>query len=340
MEKIRLGRTNLLVSRSGFGAIPIQRLSFAEARELLWEAYEKGINFYDTARLYADSEEKIGYALSEVRKSIIIATKSKADQKDQLLKDLETSLKLLKTDYVDLLQVHNPGKLPDPNDPESSYSGLLEAREKGLTRFIGITNHKLDLTVEAVESHLYDTVQYPLSYLSTEKELELVKVCRNNDTGLIAMKALSGGLLTNAASAFAFLRQFDNVVPIWGIEKKWELEEFIKLEKDPPPLNAEMQDIIANDRAQLSGSFCRGCGYCMPCPVDIPINFAARMKFLLQRSSYRSFINEKWKENMEKINDCQECGQCRDNCPYELDTPNLLKEMLADYMTVYNKIKG
>ena len=214
MEKIRLGRTNLLVSRSGFGAIPIQRLSFAEARELLWEAYEKGINFYDTARLYADSEEKIGYALSEVRKSIIIATKSKADQKDQLLKDLETSLKLLKTDYVDLLQVHNPGKLPDPNDPESSYSGLLEAREKGLTRFIGITNHKLDLTVEAVESHLYDTVQYPLSYLSTEKELELVKVCRNNDTGLIAMKALSGGLLTNAASAFAFLRQFDNVVPI------------------------------------------------------------------------------------------------------------------------------
>ncbi|MDO9533792.1 MAG: aldo/keto reductase [Bacillota bacterium] len=336
MNRIRLGRTNLMVSRSGFGAIPIQRIGFEEAREMLWTAYESGINFYDTARVYTDSEEKIGYAFSSVRKEVILATKVMASDRKELLRILETSLAKLKTDYVDLLQIHNPDKLPDPSDPESFYRGLMEAKAKGLTRFIGLTNHKLNLALKAAESKLYDTIQFPLSYLSTSQELELTKVCRDNDIGLIAMKALSGGLITDVVPAFAFLRQYDNIVPIWGIEEKWQLEQFIALEKEPPVLDSEMLKTIEKDRAERSGSFCRGCGYCMPCPEGIPIPFAARMKLILLRFPPQVFLNEEWKEKMELIYNCQECGQCKENCPYELDTPNLLKNMLQDYLVVYN----
>ena len=208
MEKIRLGRTNLLVSRSGFGAIPIQRISFEDAGRLLRKAYDHGINFFDTARGYTDSEEKIGAALSDVRKEIIIATKTPAGDKEAVLKNLETSLRNLRTDYIDIYQIHNPPKLPDQDDPSSAFSGLLEARKQGKIRFIGITNHRLEVVLEAIATGLYDTIQYPLSALSTDADLKVIEECRKHDLGFIAMKALAGGLLTNAAAAFAFLRQY------------------------------------------------------------------------------------------------------------------------------------
>ena len=331
MEKIRLGRTEMMVSRSGFGAIPIQRISFDEAKHLLQKAYDNGINFFDTARGYSDSEEKIGYALSAVRSNVIIASKSMAPDQKALREHLETCLKNLKTDYIDIFQIHNPKKLPDPNDPNSIYQVLLEAKKKGLIRFIGITNHRLDIALEAAASGLYDTVQFPLSSLSTQADLELIAECKKRDLGVIAMKALSGGLITNAASTFTFLRQYDNVVPIWGIEKETQLDEFIALEKNPPQLDAAMWQVIEKDRVELGGSFCRGCGYCMPCPVGIEINTAARMLFLLKRTRFEQYIDNKWKEKMELINQCLECGQCKSKCPYDLDTPNLLKKMLGEY---------
>ena len=237
MEKTRLGRTNLMVSRSGFGAIPIQRISFEDSKKLLQKAYASGINFFDTARGYTDSEEKIGNALSDVRKNIIIATKSPSEDRESVLRDLETSLKNLKTDYIDIYQLHNPKILPDPNDENSSYGALLEARKKGMIRWIGMTNHRLEVAMEAVNSGLYDTVQFPLSSLSSDTDLQLIDVCKQNDIGLIVMKALSGGLITNAASAFAFLRQYDNAVPIWGIEMESQLNEFIAMENNPPILD-------------------------------------------------------------------------------------------------------
>jgi uncharacterized protein len=335
MDKIKLGRTNLMVSRSGFGALPIQRVALGDAQKILRKAYENGINIFDTARGYSDSEEKIGYSLSDVRNNIIIATKSPAKDRKTLLEDIHTSLKSLRTDYIDILQLHNPAILPDPEDEEGLYSGLLEAKQKGLVRFIGITNHKIKNAMDAAASGLYDTVQFPLSSLSAETDLELIEECKKNNVGLIAMKALSGGLITNASSTFAFLRQFDNLVPIWGIQKETELDEFISLEKNPPLLDEAMWSIINKDRAELAGDFCRGCGYCLPCPAGIEIPMAARITLLLGRSPYGRFLEDTFKENMHRINNCIECGHCKNHCPYKLDTPNLLKRELKSYNEFY-----
>jgi len=337
MNRIRLGRTGLVIGQSGFGAIPIQRISFDDARSLLTKAHENGVNFFDTARAYTDSEEKIGYALSAVRKDIIIATKSMGGDRDAVLRDLETSLKNLKTDYIDVYQLHNPQKLPDPNDPNSMYGALLEARTKGMIRFLGITNHRVGVALEAVTSGLYDTVQFPLCTLSSTEDLTLIATCKEHDIGLIAMKALSGGLITNAASAFAFLRQYDNVVPIWGIQRESELDQFLDFENNPPALDEPMLKVIENDRKELGGTFCRACGYCLPCPVGISIPMAARMSLLLRRMPSRQFMEDSWRKRMLLIKDCKDCGHCKEHCPYHLDTPNLLREMLKNYEEFYER---
>lgn len=331
MQLTRLGRTNLMVTRTSFGVLPLQRTPRDEAVAILRRAYEAGINFYDTARAYTDSEEKIGLALRPVRDKIIIATKSGATDRKGLLSHLETSLRNLQSDYVDILQLHNPGAVPDPEDPESSYAGLLEAKRKGMVRFLGFTNHRKEVALQAVESGLFDTLQFPLSAISAPEDLTLVGACRQHDLGFIAMKALSGGLLTDARRAFAFLRQFENVVPIWGIQRMSELEEFIALDANPPALDDAMRAAIEEDRKALAGSFCRGCGYCLPCPAEIPIPMAARMGLLLRRMPYQGFLTDGWREQMDRIDDCQECGHCKEHCPYGLDVPALLRQHLADY---------
>ncbi|NIA22150.1 MAG: aldo/keto reductase [Anaerolineaceae bacterium] len=332
MKKVRLGRTNLMVTRTAFGALPIQRASLDEAKLLLRKAFQAGINFFDTARAYSDSEEKIGCALGDLpRQEIIIATKTHAADRRGVLAHLATSLRNMKTDYVDILQLHNPKELPDPDHAESTYAGLVEARKKGLVRFIGTTNHRRSVALAALESDLYDTLQFPLSSISSDEDLALAAICKQKDVGLIAMKALSGGLLTNAASAFAFLRQYQNVVPIWGVQTESELDEFVALEADPPAMDEAMKAGIETDRMELAGDFCRGCGYCLPCPVEIPINMAARMSLLLRRAPYQEFLSDQWRRKMHRIDDCTECRQCTERCPYGLDIPTLLKKMLEDY---------
>jgi len=332
MEYLKLGRTGLQVSRTGFGALPIQRTDLNESARILRRACEGGITFFDTARGYSDSEEKIGHALADVREQIVIATKSGSRDADGLAKDLETSLGNLKTDYVDILQLHNPpGPLPDPDDGDSAYAAAVRAREQGKVRFIGISNHRRDVAKEAAASGLFDTVQFPLSAISSAEDLELIDICRQHDVGVIAMKGLCGGLLTNARAAFAFLRQYENVVPIWGIQRMTELEEFLALEAEPPSLDEGLWATIEADREELSGDFCRACGYCLPCAAGIPIPSAARVKFFLKRAPTARYMSAEFQADMAKIEDCEECGHCRENCPYELDTPALLRRMLDDY---------
>ena len=284
MKKIRLGRTGLMVSASSFGALPIQRLSFEEAGKLLRKAYENGINYFDTANAYSDSEEKIGSALSDVRHDIILSTKSGASDKASLLKHVELSLRRMKTDYIDLLQLHNPSVLPDPDDPDSTYGGLLEVQKKGWVRFIGITNHSADRAKAAVLSGKYDTLQYPFSSLAAENEIALAELAHENDVGFIAMKGLAGGLITNAATTFSFIKQYPYVVPIWGIQRESELDQFLALEQNPPAYDDAMKALIQKDREELLGNFCHGCGYCLPCPAQIDIPTAARMSLLLRRA--------------------------------------------------------
>jgi predicted aldo/keto reductase-like oxidoreductase len=329
VEKIILGKTGLEVSRVAFGALPIQRVSMDTAKKLLQKAYKNGINFFDTARFYTDSEEKIGNALSSVRKDIIIATKTHAKDADTFWEHLETSLNNLNTDYIDIYQFHNPDSLPIKED--ELYGAMFEAKNKGYIRHIGITSHSLEIAREAVQSGLYETIQYPFNYLSTNEEINLALLCKDKNIGFIAMKALSGGLIINADAAFSFIWNYPHVVPIWGIQRETELNQFIDLGKNPPSIDEKMKNLIEKDKKELSGNFCRGCGYCLPCPADIPIPTAARMKFMLRRAPYEDYITGEWKENMERIENCIECGHCLNNCPYHLNTPELLKEMLEDY---------
>lgn len=335
MIKTTLGRTNLQVTRTAFGVLPLQRTPMDEAVYILHRALDAGINFYDTARGYTDSEEKIGNAFVDRRDRVIIATKSPSTTKAAVLNDLETSLKMLRTDYMDILQLHNPGALPDPNDPESSYAGLLEAKKKGMIRFFGVTNHSLDRGIAAVESGLYDTLQYPISHISSDADLGIIGLCDKHNIGLIGMKPLSGGLITNARAAFAFLRQYENLVPIWGIQRIEELEEILRLDAEPPALDSEVCSLIENDKRELAESFCRACGYCLPCPADIKIPLAARMGLLLRRMPYQGFMTEGWHAEMHRIDNCINCGHCREHCPYGLDTPALLRRMLDDYDEFY-----
>jgi predicted aldo/keto reductase-like oxidoreductase len=208
-----------------------------------------------------------------------------------------------------------------------------------MIRYIGISNHKLEIARKAMLSSDYDTIQFPFSMLSTDEEADFVRECKEHDIGFIAMKALSGGLITDAAAAFAGLWRFDNVVPIWGIQKEEELDMFITLEKDPPVMDENMQKIIDGYIQELAGEFCRGCGYCMPCPAGIPINIAARISLLLKRGRSADFLNESFKEKMLKINDCTQCGHCKECCPYGIDTPALLKKELDKYMQAFNSVK-
>jgi aryl-alcohol dehydrogenase-like predicted oxidoreductase len=339
MEKIRMGRTGLMVSRSGFGCLPIQRISFEEAERILRRAYEGGINFFDTARMYTDSEEKVGKALGGVRDKIIIASKTHAKDRKTLEEHLETSLKNLNTDYIDIYQLHNPSELPAQGDADELWSGLLAAKSKGLIRHIGVTNHSLKNAVEAARSGIYDTVQFPLSSLSSEEDMVLSEVCRQHDVGLIAMKAMSGGLITKPASSFAFLRKYGNIVPIWGIQRMAELEEFLAMEENPPALDEKMREAIEKDREELAGSFCRGCGYCMPCPAGIDIPVQARISYMMKRSPYKAFLEDSFRDKMDLVKGCLNCGRCREKCPYKLDTPRILKEELGRYYEFYEKHK-
>lgn len=330
METMRLGKTGIMASRTAFGALPIQRISVKEAAYLLRKAYDNGVNFFDTARLYTDSEEKIGYALSDVRDKIYIATKTMAKDKKTLLENLSTSLKNLKTDYIDIYQLHNPAEI-DFDDPNGIYAGLLEAREKGMVRFIGLTSHRITLALKEAESGHFDTIQFPLNMLVSPEDLSLIKKCRENDVGLIAMKAMSGGLIRHPDAAFAFLRQFENVLPIWGVQRECELDEFLRYEENPPYLDEKMQILIESERKELSGGFCRGCGYCEPCPAGIPIDLAARLTLLMSRSPYVMYLADEFSEKMDRIDNCIGCGHCTSHCPYGLDTPALLKQNLKEY---------
>ena len=332
MKTIRLGRTGLNVNFNGFGALPIQRVDMQEASVILRRAYEGGINFFDTARGYSDSEEKLGYALSDVRDQIIIATKTPSRTAEGFWNDLNTSLRLLRTDHVDILQFHNPDVVPRPGDGTGLYEAMLEAREKGLIRFIGFTNHRLHLAEEAVRSGLYDTLQFPFSYLASEKDIALVRLCEEKDVGFICMKALSGGLITRSDAAYAYLAQYP-VLPIWGIQRIKELEEFLTWQDAPPAMTQELSAFIGQERTELVGDFCRGCGYCMPCPVGIQINNAARMALMLRRSPTAGLLGEYWQKEMARIDECLNCGQCASRCPYGLDTPALLRRNLEDYRT-------
>ena len=334
MKNVVLGKTGIVTPQCGFGALPIQRISDEAAIRLLRKAYDAGITFYDTARDYTDSEHKLGLALSDVRDKIFIASKTHASTPEGFWRELEITLSGLKTDYLDIYQFHCAARCYRPGDGTGMYEAMLEAKEKGLIRHIGITAHKITVAEEAAVSGLYETIQYPFSYIASEREIQLVRTCREHDVGFIAMKGLCGGLLNKSAACAAFMDGFDNVIPIWGMQRESELDEFLSYWTNMPSLDdPELAAIVEKDRRELGGDFCRSCGYCMPCSVGIDIPQCARMAQLLRRMPSAQYLTEEWRAKMEKMEDCIHCGKCMKKCPYGLNIPELLRKNLEDYRT-------
>jgi len=343
MKTVNISNTGYVVSKNGFGALPVQRVTVPEAVYLLQKAFDNGITFFDTARGYTDSEHKIGEAFGgsvfkKSREKIVIATKSGAQNGKEMSSDLERSLRDLKTDYIDIYQFHNPAFLPKPGGADGLYDAAMRARENGKIRFISLTNHRKHLASEAVDSGLYETLQYPFSYLSSDEEIGIIRKAESRGMTIIAMKALSGGLITNSRAAFAWLAEFSNVLPIWGIQREKELDEFLSYHLAAPELDNEIRALIERDKVQLGGTFCRGCGYCMPCPGGFDIPTMARISLLIRRAPTQNFFTDEFALRMERIEtDCIHCGNCTSKCPYGLDTPALLAANLSDYRSVRKK---
>ena len=334
MKKMTLGKTGITVNKNGFGALPIQRISKKEAVYLLQKAYDHGITFYDTARFYTDSEEKLGLAFEGKRDKIYLASKTGANNPDEFWLYIETTLRNLKTDYLDIYQFHNIPFCPKPDDESGLYEAMQKAKELGKIRHIAITNHRLSVAHEAINSGLYDTLQFPFSYLSGAQELELVEKCKEAGMGFIAMKALAGGLINNSKAAYAYMLKFDHVLPIWGVQRERELDEFLSYQENEPVLDNSLESIIKKDLSELQGDFCRGCGYCMPCPAGIEINNCARMSLMIRRAPSDAQLTDEMQAKMKKIDECLHCGKCKEKCPYGLDTPALLKKNYEDYMEI------
>lgn len=334
MNTVTLGRTGISVAQNQFGALPIQRISKDEAVALVHRAYDGGMRFFDTARAYSDSEEKLGVAFEGMRDKVYIASKTMAKTPGEFWKQLDTSLANLHTDYLDIYQFHCVDQVWAPGDGSGMYECMLQAKEQGKIRHIGVTAHRLEVAFDLVNSGLYETLQYPFSYLASEREHELVALCKQKDVGFLAMKGLAGGLITRSDAAMAYIAQFDNVLPIWGIQRESELDEWLSYFKDTPQMTPELQAFVVKEREQLAGNFCRGCGYCLPCTADIMINQCARMSLMLRRAPSKAWLTPQMQAEMAKVRDCTECGVCMTRCPYGLDIPNLLKRNYEDYQRV------
>ena len=353
MRMNRLGNSDLVVSAVGagtwamggdfFGAIDDKKCI-----DSLCASLDHGVNLIDTAPIYGKghSETLVGQAIKGRRDKVVLCTKvgllfddpkgrqGKCLQPDSIEYEIEQSLRRLGTDYIDLYQFHLPPVCYRPGDGTGMYECMLEAKRRGMIRHIGLTNHALSVAQDCIDSGLYETLQFPLSYLSGPQELALVEGCRQANMGYIAMKALAGGLILNAAAAAAWMAQFDHVLPIWGIQRERELEEFLAFIDEPPAMTPALEAVIAKDRQELVGDFCRGCGYCMPCPQGIEINQCARMSLMMRRAPAAPYLTAHWQQEMAKISTCLHCGKCAAKCPYHLDTPALLAKNYADYQAI------
>lgn len=334
MKTVTLGSTGICVPQNAFGALPVQRVMKDQAVALLRRARSGGITFFDTARAYSDSEEKLGLAFGGHWDGIYVATKTAALTPEDFWRDLETSLSLLKTDHIDIYQFHNAAQCFRPGDGTGMYECMLEAKKQGKIRHIGATAHRIGIAEEIIGSGLYETLQFPFSYISSEREQALAEKCRRANMGLIAMKGLAGGLIRRSDAAFAFISQFENVLPIWGIQRERELDEWLDFFKTPAVMTDELRSFIETERRELTGEFCRGCGYCMPCPAGIEINNCARVSLMLRRAPSAAWLTPDMQEKMKRIEGCLHCGRCASKCPYGLDTPALLQKNYEDYKNV------
>ena len=326
MEYKVLGKTGLKVSRLGFGGIPIQRVDQEQTRKLVLQAKAAGINFIDTARAYTVSEEYLGYALEGVRQDFVLASKTYSRSKEAAAKDIETSLKNLRTDHIDLYQIHNPSaaELEQVQQPDGALAALLEAKAQGKIAHIGITLHSVELFEKALELSWPETIMFPYNIVETQGQ-ELIEKCREKNIGFIAMKPLAGGAIDDATLALSFIARNDAVtVVIPGMATQEEMEQNIAAVQNPVEITGEALDKIRKD---LGTQFCRRCNYCAPCSVGIPISAVFLIEGYYTRYDLKDWANARYDALARTAADCIECGVCEDRCPYNLPIRQMLKKV-------------
>ncbi|MFC1905528.1 aldo/keto reductase [Chloroflexota bacterium] len=338
METIRLGKTEMEVSRLGFGGIPIQRLSNDDAIAVVKRCLEMGINFIDTANSYTTSEDRIGQAISEKRSSFFLATKSHARTCDEIEKHLKLSLKRLGVLYIDLYQFHGVNdfnSLDIVSDPHGPMAVVEEAKRAGIVKHIGISSHQIDVAKRAVESDRFETIMFPFNFITADTADELLPLSRAHDVGFIAMKPLAGGMLDNATIAFKYLFQFSDVLPIPGIEKISEAEEIIKVLEGSREMSDAEQQEMNRIKDEIGPRFCHRCDYCQPCTQEIPISTVMSAKSFFKRLPPERVFSQMVDLRMEKAATCTECGECEIRCPYNLP----IREMIAAQVKWYEEEK-
>ena len=318
METVRLGRTNMMVSRLGFGGIPIQRVSEDEAIAVVVKCLDLGITFIDTANAYTTSEEHIGKAISGRREGLVLATKTLSRSPEVVEKHLKLSLQRLGVEFLDLYQFHQVGDFDSLNtvlSPDGPMGVIEEAKRLGLVKHIGFSSHQIDVAKAAVKTDRFETVMFPLNFITCEAVDELLPLAREHDVGFIAMKPLAGGRIQNITVAFKYLLQFPDVVPIPGIEKEHEIEEIVAVLDGPRTITEAEHGETERLRKELGTRFCRRCDYCQPCNADIPISMLMNSEnFFMTMLPHRLFSG-RIAEMLEKAADCTECGECEERCP-------------------------
>ena len=334
MESMRLGRTNMTVSKLGFGGIPIQRLPEEDAVAVVKRCLDLGITFLDTANGYTTSEERIGKAIAGRRRQVILATKSGARNREDLSKHLKLSLKRLGVDYIDLYQFHGVNDFKSLDGvlaPDGLMPIVQEAKEAGLIRHIGITSHQIDVAKKAVQSDRFETVMFPFNFLTPEASDELFPLCRQHDVGFIDMKPMAGGMVDNASIAIKFLRKFPEVVMIPGIEKIEEIEEIAAILEGPIDMTeAELRE-MEKIKKELGTRFCHRCDYCQPCTSQIPISTVLAAGSFYRRLPQEGFFGGFVAPAMAKATECVDCGECEERCPYNLPIREMIKEQAEWY---------
>ncbi len=337
MEKIRLARTGLTVSKLGFGSIPIQRLSEDdEAIAVITRCLDLGINFIDSANAYTTSERRIGKAIRGRRQGLVLATKSGARTADLLQEHLELSLKQFGVDTIDLYQVHNVSDsdfLAQVLDPKGLMLVLEEAKRAGKIRHIGFSSHNLDIAKEAVKSERFETVMFPFNFIVPEPVEELLPLCREHSVDFIAMKPFEGGRLNNVAIALKYLFQFPDIAVLAGIEQVHEIDEIMQVLEGPLQMTEEEKREMQRLKDELGTKFCRRCDYCQPCPEEIQISWVMQTPSLMNRLPRKGFVKGRMGDRLKKALNCTKCGECEEKCPYHLP----IRDMIEEYTILYKE---
>jgi uncharacterized protein len=333
MRYLKLGKTGLTVSEVGFGGIPIIRLSTEEAVKVLRRAYDKGITLFDTANMYLDSEEKMGIAFEGIRKQLILATKSLKRDRAGVTADIELSLRRLRTDTIDLFQIHQLSLEPDYEritGSDGALEAVSRAKEEGKVRHLGLTSHSIEMAIKLLKTGLFSTVQFPFNFIESKPVDELHPLARELEVGILAMKPFGGGALDDGHLCFKFLRQFPDVIPLPGFDAVEQVDQVVGFYPEENVVSPQDLAAMETIRDELGQHFCRRCEYCQPCEQGVMITPAMNYPIIARRMSGRKAAGFAEKM-MQSVKNCIECGECVDRCPYNLPIPEMLKKHLALY---------